>query len=169
MSVVCCLIHPPNSRALHCIAPQRTSNCLLLRLWYAAQDTLNRFAIRWLLHSLMWGLGGSMDAKGRAELGGVMMRGSGLAPTLDGTDLTSLQVGEYLGVWATVACHGVCGVWRYDRHVFVEKWVPSSGCQFSRRCHPYARKSASHAPLSRMQLSPCMRLAEHLTARRACC
>ena len=51
-----------------------------------------------------------MDAKGRAELGGVMMRGSGLAPTLDGTDLTSLQVGEYLGVWATVACHGVCGV-----------------------------------------------------------
>lgn len=56
------------------------------------QDTLGRFAIRWLLHSLMWGLGGSMDAKGRAELGEVLIHHSGLAPPVDGADLTSLQV-----------------------------------------------------------------------------
>lgn len=54
---------------------------------------MGRFAIRWLLHSLMWGLGGSMDAKGRAELGEVLIHHSGLAPPLDGADLTSLQVG----------------------------------------------------------------------------
>lgn len=56
------------------------------------QDILERFAIRWLLHSLMWGLGGGMDAKGRAELGEVLIHHSGLAPPLDGADLTSLQV-----------------------------------------------------------------------------
>ena len=56
------------------------------------QDTLGRFAIRWLLHSLMWGLGGSMDAKGRAELGELLLHHSGLAPPVDGADLTSLQV-----------------------------------------------------------------------------
>lgn len=57
-----------------------------------SKDVLSRFAIRWLLHSLMWGLGGSMDAKGRAELGEVLIHHSGLAPPADGADLTSLQV-----------------------------------------------------------------------------
>lgn len=53
-----------------------------------------------------------MDAKGRAELGGVMMRGSGLAPTLDGADLTSLQVGLCLVAWfeGTAVCREGCGV-----------------------------------------------------------
>lgn len=51
----------------------------------------------------MWGLGGGMDAKGRAELGGVMMRGSGLAPTNDGADLTSLQVGLYVSLSTSAA------------------------------------------------------------------
>lgn len=33
-----------------------------------------------------------MDAKGRAELGDLLMHRSGLAPPADGADLTSLQV-----------------------------------------------------------------------------
>ena len=37
------------------------------------------------------------------------------------------------------------------------------------RCHPYARKSALNAILSRMQLTLCMRLAQHLTALHAWC
>lgn len=68
-----------------------------------------------------------MDAKGRAELGGVMMRGSGLAPTLDGADLTSLQVGRYcwlghcapLGLWRSRSC-GRRVLWR-------SRSLPSSG------------------------------------------
>ncbi|CAM9106263.1 unnamed protein product [Ectocarpus fasciculatus] len=63
-------------------------------------DVLSRFAIRWLLHSLMWGLGGSMDAKGRAELGEVLIHHSGLAPPADGADLTSLQVRVEDGEWS---------------------------------------------------------------------
>lgn len=63
-----------------------------------------------------------MDAKGRAELGGVMMRGSGLAPTLDGADLTSLQVGRYC--WFRPLCWLVVFM-RYGRRVFMEKPIPS--------------------------------------------
>ncbi|CAM9388206.1 unnamed protein product, partial [Sphacelaria rigidula] len=55
-------------------------------------ESMGRFAIRWLLHSLEWGLGGSMDAAGRAELGELLVHRSGLAPPPDGADLTSLQV-----------------------------------------------------------------------------
>lgn len=42
--------------------------------------------------SLMWGLGGSMDAKGRAELGELLTHRSGLSPPPDGAELTTLQV-----------------------------------------------------------------------------
>lgn len=65
-------------------------------LTLVVQDVLSRFAVRWLLHSLMWGLGGSMDANGRAELGEVLIHHSGLAPPTDGSDLTSLQVHQLL-------------------------------------------------------------------------
>lgn len=69
---------------------------------------MGRFAIRWLLHSLEWGLGGSMDAAGRAELGELLVHRSGLAPPPDGADLTSLQVkNPIVGDPCISACEGI--------------------------------------------------------------
>jgi hypothetical protein len=39
-----------------------------------SEDHLEKVASRWLLHSLLWGLGGSENWKRRAELGNFFLR-----------------------------------------------------------------------------------------------
>ena len=49
-------------------------------------------------------------------------------------------------------------------HYCLWKWPHQKTSQFIQRCHPYARKSALRAVLSRMQPLHFTRLGEHLTA-----
>lgn len=59
-----------------------------------------------------------MGAKGRAELGEVLIHHSGLAPPADGADLTSLQVRRSLHYKILVIC------WAFEtRHGFVLVFV----------------------------------------------
>jgi dynein heavy chain 1 len=56
-----------------------------------SEDHLEKFASRWLLHSLLWGLGGSMNWKRRTELGELLLAHCNV-PVPSGRNLCDLQV-----------------------------------------------------------------------------
>ncbi|CAM9128550.1 unnamed protein product [Discosporangium mesarthrocarpum] len=56
-------------------------------------DVLERFALRWLLHSVVWGFGGSMSTAWREKLGHLVTERSGLPPPPRGLSLVDLQAG----------------------------------------------------------------------------